>query len=105
MGPQTLRTLLIGLHDENFQVRKIVEREIIENFSIQRILEYFTPERSSHRMSLKIAIREILEKQLAMNLETVQFLQNLLISLESEYEPCNYDYEENISDDENFPRK
>jgi hypothetical protein len=105
MGPQTLRTLLIGLHDENFHVRKIVEKEITENFSIPIILEYYTLQRSSHRMSLKIAIREILEKQLAINLETVKFLQNLLISLESENEECNYKNEENDNDFENFPRK
>ena len=95
MGPQTLRTLLIGLHDESSQVRKIVEKEIIENFSIHSILEYFTTDRSSHRMSLKIAIREILEKQLAINVKTISFLQNLLAVMENEYSACNYEYDQN----------
>ena len=99
MGPQTLRTLLIGLHDENPQVRKIVEKEIIENFSIQSILEYFTTERSSHRMSLKIAIREILEKQLAMNVKTINFLQNLLVVMDNEFAINNYEYDQNYNND------
>jgi len=99
MGPQTLRTLLIGLHDESPQVRKIVEKEIIENFSIHSILEYFTPDRSSHRMSLKIAIREILEKQLAINVKTISFLQNLLAVMENEYAACNYEYDQNYNNE------
>lgn len=97
MGPQTLRTLLIGLHDENLQVKKIVEKEIIENFSIEKILEYFNMERSSHKMSLKITIREILEKELAINRVTIKFLQNLLSALENESDLYNYEGQDNYN--------
>ena len=84
MGPHSLRTLLISLHDENYQVRKIVEKEILEKFSVDNILNSFGPEKSSQRMSLKIAIRDILEKDLNSNPQLRNFFQSLLIGFEKE---------------------
>lgn len=89
MGPHTLRTLLIGLHDDNLQVRKCIEKEIVEKIDIADVLNYFNPDKSSQRMSLKIAIREILEKDLPMNLSTRKHLQELIIALEKEGEYYN----------------
>jgi hypothetical protein len=94
MGPQTIRTLLIGLHDENFNVRKTVEKEIYEKFTIEGILESFGKEKSSHRMSLKIAIRDILEKDLPINIATKKLFQNLLIALEKTRENAEKEGEE-----------
>jgi hypothetical protein len=84
MGPHTIRTLLIGLHDENFNVRKTVEKEITEKFSVESILASFSIEKSSHRMSLKIAVRDIIEKEMPINLATKKFFQNLLAALEKD---------------------
>lgn len=89
MGAHTLRTLLIGLHDDNLQVRRTVEKEIIDKFTVMDILECFGVDKSSQRMSLKIAIRDILEKDLPINIVTRSFFQNLLIAFENEKEKEN----------------
>jgi hypothetical protein len=86
MGTQTLRTLLVGLHDENINVRRTVEKEILEKFSVQSIMENFGTDKNSHRMSLKIAIRDILEKELPINIATKNFFVSVLKSLEKEAE-------------------
>ncbi len=95
MGPHTIRTLLIGLHDENFNVRKTVEKEITEKFSVESILASFPVDKSSHRMSLKIAIRDIIEKDMPINMSTRKFFQNLLLALEKDRERNERDYEKN----------
>jgi hypothetical protein len=95
MGPHTIRTLLIGLHDENFNVRKTVEKEITDKISVESILACFPMEKSSHRMSLKIAIRDIIEKDMPINLSTKKFFQNLLSALEKDRERNDREYEKN----------
>ncbi len=65
-------------------MRRTVEKEILEKFTLQNILESFTLERGSHRMSLKIAIRDILEKELPINIATKNFFTLLLNTLEKE---------------------
>lgn len=85
MGPHNLRTLLIGLHDDNLQVRKIIEKEIFEKFTVDGIVYSFTgDDKSSQRMSLKIAIRDILEKDLPLNIATKSFFQNILLAFEKD---------------------
>ncbi len=84
MGTHTLRTLLVGLHDENINVRRTVEKEIVEKFSVKNIIENFGTDKNSHRMSLKIAIRDILEKELPLNIATKNFFISVLRSLDKE---------------------
>lgn len=86
MGPHTIRTLLIGLHDENFAVRKTVEKEIFEKFTIESILQSFGKEKSSGKNSLKIALRDVLEKDMPINISTKKLFQNLLVSLDKHAE-------------------
>jgi hypothetical protein len=92
MGPHTLRTLLIGLHDEHPGVRKTVEKEIMEKFNLNSILDTFS-DKISQKKSLKIAIRDILEKNIPINNDTKTFFSEILLSLEKE----NYAKNENMN--------
>jgi hypothetical protein len=81
LGPHTVRTLLIALHDENFQVRKAVEKELVTKFSISDIINAFA-DKVSQKFSLKITVRDLIEKELVLNPNTKSYLNDLLIALE-----------------------
>ena len=83
LGPHTLRTLLIGLHDANVTVRKTIEKVIAEQISIEAVINYFGDEaKASQLTSLKIAVREILDKELPMTLLTIDYFKDLLFALD-----------------------
>lgn len=84
IGASTLRTLLVGLYDESSIVRGTVEKEILENFSFEDIFRYFES-KDSHKQSLKIAIRDILEKNIPLSGRMIRYLEDLLIELEKDY--------------------
>jgi hypothetical protein len=83
LGCHTLRTLLIGLHDNNPHVRQTVEKEIIEKLNIEDILNYFS-NNASYALSLKIALRDILEKDIPLNSTTKELFSVLIDCLEKE---------------------
>jgi HEAT repeat protein len=89
IGPHTLRTLLYGLHDENLLVRKTVEKEIIEKFAVEDVLNAFA-DKSSQKMSLKIAIRDAIEKDSSITQGSKKYFQSILIALEKEGNYQNY---------------
>lgn len=87
LGVHTLRTLLVGLHDENLQVRRTVARVITTKFNIDDILNYYCDSRrESQRMSLKIALKDTVEKDLHLKGDHhyKNFFKDLLTELEKE---------------------
>ena len=88
IGPHTIRTLLIGLHDENKEVRKIVEREITGKFAVYEILELFS-EKNSQKLSLKIAIRDILEKCDSLQPATRNYFNDIIMNIDKEIYKTN----------------
>jgi hypothetical protein len=60
-----------------------VEREIITKFNKEDILNYFL-NKGSMALSLKIAIRDILEKDIPLNKNTKLFFAEILSVLERE---------------------
>lgn len=99
---------MIGLHDENREVRRIVEKEITGKFAVYEILDLFM-EKNSQKLSLKIAIRDILEKSDTLLESTRAFFNDLIINLDKDIyktnNQINYDYsnskniKDNINDD------
>jgi hypothetical protein len=72
---------LIGLHDENAQVRKAVEKEITQKINIADIMNTFV-DKVSQKFSLKITIRDLVEKDIVLHPNTKTYLSDLLIALE-----------------------
>lgn len=88
IGPHTIRTLLIGLHDENKEVRKIVEKEITSKFAVYEILELFEY-KNSQKLSLKIAIRDILEKCDSLQAVTRNYFNDIIMNLDKDIYKTN----------------
>jgi hypothetical protein len=81
LGPHTIRTLLIALHDDNTTVRRTIEKEICEKFNVFDILQSFA-NKPSQKFSLKVGVRDLLEKGSYLNVNTKRMLNELLILLE-----------------------
>jgi hypothetical protein len=81
LGPHTVRTLLIALHDDNIQVRKAVEKELVTKMSIADILNAFA-DKVSQKFSLKITVRDLLEKDLLLSPATRSYLNDVLVAFE-----------------------
>jgi hypothetical protein len=81
MGPHTFRTIILGLYDEDWSVRRIVEKEIFDNYEIGILIEHLLKE-SSNILSLRLTIKDILDKELVVNRNTCMFFENLLKQLE-----------------------
>ena len=77
-----MRTLILGLFDENQLVRKTVEKEIIQKFSLEAIIDAFK-DKNSQKLSLKIALRDVLEKDLPMTNEIRILFKDLLYNFEN----------------------
>lgn len=76
------------MHDENREVRKIVEKEITNKFAVYEILELFS-EKNSQKLSLKIAIRDILEKCDSLQPATRNYFNDIIINLDREIYKTN----------------
>lgn len=85
LGVHTLRTLLIGLHDNNPAVRQTIEKVIVSQMNIEDIIKHFSQEESGGNKisSLRIAIREILDKQYPISLFTINYFKQLLGEIEN----------------------
>ena len=94
-GVQTLRTLLIGLHDENDTVRNTIEKVIVVKMNIPDVVSYFSAQ--DQLGSLKISIKDILEKNKNLSMFTVNYFNQLLNYIEK-YEAENKD---NFNDNNN----
>lgn len=78
MGVHTIRTLLIGLHDEDELVRKHVEKILVEKCDIKEIIQYFSSENINQLYSLKIAIKDIIDKKFGLSLSTLDYFNELI---------------------------
>jgi hypothetical protein len=81
IGVSTLRTILCGLYDENPNVRKIVENEILKEFTYDDILIEFY-EKQLQLLSLKLTIKDILEKKISLTIHMQKYLIELLNLIE-----------------------
>ncbi len=93
-GVHTLRTLLIGLHDENETVRNTIEKLIVVKMDINYVIQYFAE--NGQLLSLKISVKDILEKNKSLSMFTVNYFNQLISAIER-YEMENKDnvnYEE-----------
>lgn len=62
-------------------VRKTIEKEICERFNIYDILHTFS-NKSTQKFSLKVSVRDLLEKGSYLNQNTKRMLNDLLVILE-----------------------
>ncbi len=83
IGATTIRTLIVALYDENQVVKKTIEKEIVEKFSIEAIVSSFQ-DKPQQKSSLKIAIRDILDKNLNLSPVTHRYFKDLYIALDKE---------------------
>lgn len=81
LGSHTFRTLILGIYDDDWTVRRTVEKEILDNFKINLIIENFTGE-NPNPYSIKFTIKDILDKELCTNRSTIFFLKDLLNEIE-----------------------
>ena len=89
-----MRTLLIGLHDENDSVRNTIEKLIVVKMDINNVIQYFGD--NGQLLSLKISVKDILEKNKNLSMFTVNYFNQLISAIER-YEMENKDnvnYEE-----------
>ena len=98
-GIQNMRTLLLGLQDKNKNVRNAIEKVMIVKMPISEVVNYFSNE--GQLQSLKITVKELLNKKNILQLVTVGYLEKLLSSIE-ECEDNNNN--ENINNENNLDK-
>ena len=79
-GIQNMRTLLLGLQDKNKNVRNAIEKVMIVKMPISEVVNYFSNE--GQLQSLKITVKELLNKKNILQMVTVGYLEKLLSSIE-----------------------
>ena len=93
-GIQNMRTLLLGLQDKNKNVRNAIEKVMIVKMPISEVVNYFSNEGQLN--SLKITVKELLNKKNRLQTVTIGYLEKLLSSIEE----CE-DNNNNINNNEN----
>ena len=93
-GIQNMRTLLLGLQDKNKNVRNSIEKVMIVKMPISEVVNYFSNE--GQLKSLKITVKELLDKKNNLQMVTIGYLEKLLSSIE-ECEDNNNINNENIN--------
>jgi hypothetical protein len=83
-----MRTLLIGLNDEDDNVRNTIEKVIVVKMDINNVIEYFS--QNNQLNSLKISIKDILEKNKNLSMFTVNYFYQLIDSIEKFEKENNY---------------
>ena len=91
-GIQNMRTLLLGLQDKNKNVRNAIEKVIIVKMPISEVVNYFSHE--GQLMSLKVTVKELLDKKNYLQLVTMGYLEKLLSTIE-EYEESSNAFNKN----------
>jgi HEAT repeat protein len=92
-GIQNMRTLLLGLQDKNKNVRNAIEKVMIVKMPISEVVSYFSNE--GQLKSLKITVKELLDKKNYLQMVTVGYLEKLLSSIEE----CEDNNNVNINDE------
>ena len=90
------------MYDENIIVKKTIEKEIIDKFPLEAIVGSFI-DKPQQKASLKIAIRDILDKNLNLTPVTQRYFKDLFLVLEMDYSQdqnyknTNYDQNKEIN--------
>ena len=100
-GIQNMRTLLLGLQDKNKNVRNAIEKVMIVKMPISEVVNYFSNE--GQLQSLKITVKELLNKKNILQMVTVGYLEKLLSSIE-ECEDNNNNENININNINNLKK-
>ena len=100
-GIQNMRTLLLGLQDKNKNVRNSIEKVMIVKMPISEVVNYFSNE--GQLKSLKITVKELLDKKNNLQIVTVGYLEKLLSSIE-ECEDNNNNENININNINNLEK-
>ena len=100
-GIQNMRTLLLGLQDKNKNVRNAIEKVMIVKMPISEVVSYFSNEGQLN--SLKITVKELLNKKNNLQTVTVGYLEKLLSSIEECGDNNNIN-NENINNMNNFEK-
>ena len=100
-GIQNMRTLLLGLQDKNKNVRNAIEKVMIVKMPISEVVNYFSNE--GQLQSLKITVKELLNKKNILQMVTVGYLEKLLSSIE-ECEDNNNNENININNINNLEK-
>ena len=82
IGVHTIRTLLVGLHDEEEGVRSTVEKVIVTQMNISDVVNYFVENDEGQLASLKIAIKDIVENNYPLSMFAKNYLNQLLEEIE-----------------------
>ena len=96
-----MRTLLLGLQDKNKNVRNAIEKVMIVKMPISEVVNYFSNE--GQLQSLKITVKELLNKKNILQMVTVGYLEKLLSSIE-ECEDNNNNENININNINNLEK-
>ena len=98
-----MRTLLVGLNDENENVRSTTEKLIVVKMDINNVIGYFGE--NDQLNSLNVSIKDILEKNKGLSMFTVNYFNQLLESI-AKYEAENKDNrnfeEQKVSEDREY---
>ena len=86
----TLRTLLVAIHDENEFVKKTIEKEIVDKFSISAVVFYYSE--SPHKNALMISLKNLMEKNLKLKPHTLTYLKDLYNSFGKECDEEKFGY-------------
>ena len=100
-GIQNMRTLLLGLQDKNKNVRNAIEKVMIVKMPISEVVSYFSNEGQLN--SLKITVKELLNKKNNLQTVTIGYLEKLLYSIEECGDNNNIN-NENINNINNFEK-
>ena len=82
IGVHTIRTLLVGLHDEEEGVRTTVEKVIVTQMNIADVVNYFAENEGGQLSSLKIAIKDLIENNYPLSMFAKNYLNQLIEEIE-----------------------
>ena len=99
-GIQNMRTLLLGLQDKNKNVRNAIEKVMIVKMPISEVVNYFSNEGQLN--SLKITVKELLNKKNRLQTVTIGYLEKLLSSIEECEDNNNINNNENNNNIQNI---
>lgn len=83
IGASTLRTLLISLFDESELVRNTVQKHLVSNVTIADVIKEFEG-KHSHLVSLRIGLRDLLEKQVQLKEPVVKLFNEILVFINNQ---------------------
>ena len=94
IGVSTFKVLLNALSDDNENVRKIVEKQILEKFSLGSLVNFYYD--SPSKASLVITMKSILDKNHKINPKLITLLKDLHTCLSKKEKDTLFSNEDRI---------